>query len=111
MSVMSCTLLPTNKQTMQQSLRLFYSPNSVLSLLSRKTFPPIFWTTTSQEYWDLVQHMMVARMESVAKTLASVSDLTSFRMMGSSVVVTVWKICKNQRETMSESEVPVAKQV
>ena len=36
--------------------------------------------------------MRVARMASVTKTFALVSDLTSFLMTGSSVVVTVWKI-------------------
>ena len=38
----------------------------------------------------LVQHMSVARMESVAKTLTSGFDLANLRMTGSSVVVTVW---------------------
>ena len=46
-------------------------PNSVLSRLSRNTFPPIFWTTISHEYADRVQHIKVAKIVSVANTFTS----------------------------------------
>ena len=42
----------------------------VYSFLDFPTFPPILSTTISQEYWDLVAHIRVARIASVTNTFA-----------------------------------------
>ena len=52
--------------------------NSESSLLSKKSFLPTLCTIISQEYTDLVQHMRVARIASVANTLPC--DLASWNI-------------------------------
>ena len=58
--------------------------NSESSRLSKKSFLPTLCTMISQEYTDLVQHISVARIASVAKTLPS--DLASCNIQRLSLI-------------------------